>query len=1049
MESQSETTQTVSALKLPVIINGDSVSSIASASAEGPIPPKTSKQNLARKNELKTKSTLMLAIPDEHLLKFHACKDAKSLWEEIKNRFGGNKESKKTQKTILKQNYKNFAASSQKGLDKTYDSTNETVNTAHSVFAASSKNQVSTASYADDIDTNDLEEMDLKLQVAMLTMRVKRFIKKTIKKLDLNGKDTVGFDKTKVECYNCHRICHFARECRAPRNQGNRNRDAPTRNVPVHTSTTNALVVQDGIDSEVHTCSKECLKSFEALQKQYDQQRKALNKSNLVIIGYQIGLESLEARIAIHEKNEAVYEEDIVFLKYDVQIKDISIKDLKNQLENALKEKEGLKLKLKKFETSSKNLTKLINSQISAINKTSLGYDSHVNESEVLNNVVDSCESDGDDNQEKITGPKEIRPVWNNIARVNHQNKLTHPHPKRSLIPAVVLTKSGQVPINIAKQSSQRAATSVSAARPFNKKSTAKTNNFIEKVNTAKINNVTTDGPKAVVSATEGNRNNVVNSSACWMWRPKGNLIDHISKDSGSYILKRFNYVDPQGRFNFVAFGGNAKGGKITGKGKTRTGKLDFEDVYFMKELKFNIFSVSQMFDKKNSALFSNTKCVVLSPDFKLLDESQVLLKVPRNNNMYSFDLKNVVPVGGLTCLFTKATLDESNLWHRRLGHINFKTMHKVMRRNLVRGLPSKLFENDHTCVGFQKGKQHKASYGISDEFGVKTGSCKVNAARLPLLLLVTVRDNTAEGVSCDLHFNDEDGITCLSNDEIFENLALMGQAKRGWDTEIPQSSGPSKKVGDETVYTGEDDRVVRDATNATSLEAEHEKVNTTGSEEDSMAHPDDLTYFVPPTPHDSPLSGGHTPGSDEDLVIKKLQKKVKRLEKKQRVRTSGMNLFKIGTLRRKSLDKENVSKHGRNLKTRIEEGDFDDDFNDIDDMVDKAMKNVKGDTFNAAIGVSVASTSVTTNGVSIKTVEPRTPLTTTTKAFENEDLTIAQTLVKIRSEKAKEKGVVFSNVEESARPKTILPIINPKDKGKGIMQELEKPPKNSRKAQI
>nr|GFC65038.1 hypothetical protein [Tanacetum cinerariifolium] len=156
-------------------------------------------------------------------------------------------------------------------------------------------------------------------------------------------------------------------------------------------------------DSEVHTCSKECLKSYEALQKKYDQQREALNKSNLEIIGYQMGLESVEAKIVVYEKNEAIYEEDIAFLKYDVQVKDISIKDLKNQLENAFK-KDDLKLKIEKFETSSKNLTKLINSQISVVDKTGLGYDcqmneSDVNESEVLNNVVDSCESDEDDNQ--------------------------------------------------------------------------------------------------------------------------------------------------------------------------------------------------------------------------------------------------------------------------------------------------------------------------------------------------------------------------------------------------------------------------------------------------------------------------------------------------------------------------------------------------------------------------------------------------------------------------------------------------------------------------
>ncbi|GJT39725.1 putative ribonuclease H-like domain-containing protein [Tanacetum coccineum] len=103
----------------------------------------------------------------------------------------------------------------------------------------------------------------------------------------------------------------------------------------------------------------------------------------------------------------------------------------------------------------------------------------------------------------------------------------------------------------------------------------------------------------------------------------------------------------------FVAFRGDPKGGKITGKGKISTGKLDFEDVYFVKELKFNLFSVSQMCDKKNSVLFTDTECVVLSPDFKLLDENHVLLRVPRKDNMYSVDLKNIVPSG--------ATKDETS----------------------------------------------------------------------------------------------------------------------------------------------------------------------------------------------------------------------------------------------------------------------------------------------------------------------------------------------------------------------------------------------------
>nr|GEU89941.1 uncharacterized mitochondrial protein AtMg00810-like [Tanacetum cinerariifolium] len=130
----------------------------------------------------------------------------------------------------------------------------------------------------------------------------------------------------------------------------------------------------------------------------------------------------------------------------------------------------------------------------------------------------------------------------------------------------------------------------------------------------------------------------------------------------------------------YVVFGGNPKGGKIIGKGKIRTGKLDFDDVYFVKELKFNLFSVSQMCDTKNNVLFTYTKCTILSFDFKLPDDIHVLLRVPRENSMYNVDLKNIVPSGDLTCLFAKATLDKSNLWHRRLGHINFKTMNKLVK---------------------------------------------------------------------------------------------------------------------------------------------------------------------------------------------------------------------------------------------------------------------------------------------------------------------------------------------------------------------------------
>ncbi|GJZ74972.1 putative ribonuclease H-like domain-containing protein [Tanacetum coccineum] len=96
-----------------------------------------------------------------------------------------------------------------------------------------------------------------------------------------------------------------------------------------------------------------------------------------------------------------------------------------------------------------------------------------------------------------------------------------------------------------------------------------------------------------------------------------------------------------------------------------------------------------------------------------LPDESMVLLRVPRKHNIYTINLNNLSPKGNLACLVAKASVDESVQWHRRMGHVNYKNMNKLVKGNLVRGLPPKLFKNDHTCVACCKGKQHKASYKV------------------------------------------------------------------------------------------------------------------------------------------------------------------------------------------------------------------------------------------------------------------------------------------------------------------------------------------------
>ncbi|GJR08402.1 hypothetical protein Tco_0791054 [Tanacetum coccineum] len=328
-----------------------------------------------------------------------------TLVEAIEKRFGGNKESKKTHKTPLKQQYENFNGSSSEGLDQTYDrlqklisqleilgetisqedmnlkflrslpsewkthtliwrnkpdldtlsmddlynnlkiykievkgSSSSNQNSQNVAFVYSnnsvSSNQaydsnfVNTDSMSDVIDADDLEEMDLKWQIAMLTIRARRFLNKTGRKINANGSETIG----------------------APRE--NRNREHVRRNVTVETTETKALVGLDGLGA------------------------------------YKVGLESIEARLDVYKKNEVIFEEDIKILKLDIKLRDNELTKLRKKFEKAKNERDDLNLNLEKFGNSSKNLSKLLEIQVSDKFKTGVGYDSQVVDSQVLNSNV-------------------------------------------------------------------------------------------------------------------------------------------------------------------------------------------------------------------------------------------------------------------------------------------------------------------------------------------------------------------------------------------------------------------------------------------------------------------------------------------------------------------------------------------------------------------------------------------------------------------------------------------------------------------------------------
>nr|GEW45475.1 hypothetical protein [Tanacetum cinerariifolium] len=481
------------------------------------LPSKTAEEVVDRERERKARTTLLMALPEDHLAKFHKMADAKEMWEAIKSRFGGNDESKKMHKYLLKQQFEGFSVSTSEGLHKGYDrsqvalimrtkpgldtlSFDDLYNNLR-VFerdvkgttASSSNTQnvafmyVDNTSSTNDINDDDMEEMDLKWQVAMISMRINKFHKRTGRKLQLDTKDPIGFDKTKVECFNCHKMGHFSRDYRAKGNQDNRRRDVgyngnKTRDNgrrPAYQDDSKALVTIDGEDYDWSGHVEEDAQNY--------------------------------AMMAYSSSNSGSGNES-VFMNKESDLENTSVNDRYSDgmhavpppmTGNYMPSGPDVEIEYSKFTYGPKQTS--------------------VDESDSKPSEYASCESD----------------------------------------------------------------------------SSVET---------------TTSMPEPVENAPKAHDRN------------KAYLTDYQEFKGGS-----------------VAFGGS--NGRITGKGKIKAG---------------------------------------------------------------SFNLKNIDPSGDLACLFAKASINESNKWHRRLGHMNFKNLNKLMKGNLVRGLPSKIFEND--CVACQKGKQHKAS---------------------------------------------------------------------------------------------------------------------------------------------------------------------------------------------------------------------------------------------------------------------------------------------------------------------------------------------------
>nr|GEZ65734.1 hypothetical protein [Tanacetum cinerariifolium] len=328
--------------------------------------------------------------------------DAKTLMEAIEKRFRGNTETKKVQKTLLKQQYEDFTGSHSESLDLIHgrlqklthtliwrnkadlkeqslddlfnsliyeakvkhssstgtttqnlafvsssntDSTTESVSAAASVSIVCAKMPVSSLPNVDSlsnaIDVDDLEEMDLRWQMDMLTMRARRFLQKTCRNLKANGPTSMGFDMSKVECYNCHRKGHFTRECRSPKDSRRNGVVEPQRRTvpsyqaedePANYAFMAFSSLSSSSDNEVPSCSKACSKAYAQLHSQYDKLTTDFRKSQFDVISYQTGLESVEARHLVYKQNESIFEENIKLLNIKVQLRDNALVALRQKV---------------------------------------------------------------------------------------------------------------------------------------------------------------------------------------------------------------------------------------------------------------------------------------------------------------------------------------------------------------------------------------------------------------------------------------------------------------------------------------------------------------------------------------------------------------------------------------------------------------------------------------------------------------------------------------------------------------------------------------------
>ncbi|KAJ9547073.1 hypothetical protein OSB04_019616 [Centaurea solstitialis] len=595
----------------------------------------------------------------------------------------------------------------------------------------------------DQIHADDLEEMDLKWQMAMITVRVNRFMRRTGRRnFGMKRDDKLGFDKSKVECYKCHGLGHFARECRGGYNHQQQNHQqnhqqqnyqqqsyhqqnlqqnqqhnhfsinrATNNNRNPNLGSSQALVSQEGAGFDWSDQVEESMQNQALMDEITEASTSEIPKKVTSKLCTQVCLETVRK----YRDHNQVMCDSIKKLEQSRRESSLVIANLEEQIKSYQANEELLK------------------SQVHDDLKKGIGY--HNTPPPYNNNYIPPA-TDILEQMDKSDLPKEateVDPLVNSDA--SSSKKLESHTPD---------TNFDKVPRN------EKEKKTVHKIKPEKNDRTLKVksvqNGFSKSVPTVKKSSKSTAGnnftssstliPKSSTDSNAGKNSTASNTTASNSSNPAAKRYTNTpilktkysSHDvpSTDYLLKlnrlaEFNYINDKGEPKTILAWGNQQLGRsiwhidsscsrhMTGNRFILQDFKNFEGghVAFGDKPKG---SVSQVCDKRYGVFFTNTECLILEPGFKI-DESQILLRTPRKDNVYCLDLEIIPSNQSLNCLFSKASHDESNLWHRRMCHMNFKNMNKLVKNNLVRGLPRKEFTCNDNCVASLKGKQHKTSH--------------------------------------------------------------------------------------------------------------------------------------------------------------------------------------------------------------------------------------------------------------------------------------------------------------------------------------------------